>query len=134
MTPDQDPRSESTASLFTSALNHISGLLRKEVDLARAEVNENLRSAAGGLGLIVGAIVFVLVSLNVLAGALVAWIAELGMHPGVAALLVGIAGLVVAFVLHRSGRAKLKLSSIAPSRTAENVQRDVNVIKEAGNV
>lgn len=122
---------KSTAGLFTSALNHISSLMRKEVDLARAEINENLRSAAGGIGMIVAAVVVTLVALNVLAGALVAWIAETGMHPGVAALLVGVVLLVVAFAVYKSGSSKLKMSSIAPTRAAENIQRDVNAVKEA---
>jgi uncharacterized membrane protein YqjE len=48
-----DPN-KSTGSLLSDALTHVSSLVRSEVDLARAEVNENLKSAGAAIGLIVG--------------------------------------------------------------------------------
>ncbi|HBR39406.1 MAG TPA: phage holin family protein, partial [Sulfitobacter pontiacus] len=51
-----DPN-KSTGSLLSDALTHVSSLVRSEVDLARAEVNENLKSAGAAIGLIVGAVV-----------------------------------------------------------------------------
>ena len=57
---------KSAGSLLTEALSHVSSLMRKEVDLARAEVNENLKHAGVAIGLIVGAVVVALTALNVL--------------------------------------------------------------------
>ena len=48
---------KSAGSLLTEALSHVSSLMRKEVDLARAEVNENLKRTGVAIGLIVGAVV-----------------------------------------------------------------------------
>ena len=41
---------KSAGSLLTEALSHVSSLMRKEVDLARAEVNENLKHAGVAIG------------------------------------------------------------------------------------
>ena len=70
-----DPN-KSTGSLLSDALTHVSSLVRSEVDLARAEVNENLKSAGAAIGLIVGAVIVALTALNVLTAALVAALTE----------------------------------------------------------
>ena len=97
---------KSAGSLLTEALSHVSSLMRKEVDLARAEVNENLKHAGVAIGLIVGAVVVALTALNVLSAAL------------------------VAYVMVQKGTNDLKLSSLAPTRTAKNVKRDAATMKE----
>lgn len=124
---------KSAGSLLTEALSHISSLLRKEVDLARAEVNENLKSAGVAIGLIVGAIVVALTALNVLSAALVAALAEAGIPAGWASLIVGVGLAIVAYVMINKGTNDLKLNSLAPTRTAKNVQRDAQTVKEVYN-
>lgn len=124
---------KSAGGLLTDALGHVSALVRKEVDLARAELQENLNSAGTAVGLIVAAVVIVLTSLNVLTAALVAALTEVGI-PGVwSALIVGVALAVAAYAMARKGIDSLKLSSLAPSRTATNVKRDAQAVKEAYN-
>ncbi|MEL7253971.1 MAG: phage holin family protein [Pseudomonadota bacterium] len=125
-----DGRSQSASSLIGDTLNSVSSLVRSEVDLARAEVNANLKRAATALGLLVGAVVVALSALNVLSAALVAGLAEAGMDAGWAALLVGVAFAAVAYGMIKKGTNDLKLSSIAPSRTAANVKRDAQTLKE----
>ncbi len=124
----------STPNLLTDALSHISSLMRKEVDLARSEVNQNISRAVTAIGLIVGAVVIALTALNVLAAALVAALVELGIDDGWSALIVGALFAVIAFMLVSKGVKDLKLSSIAPTRAADNVQRDVATIREKTNV
>ena len=122
---------ESTPELMNEVLSHASGLVKGEVDLLRAEVQENLNKAVAAIGLLVAAVVLVLVALNVLAAALVAWLAELGLGAGWSALIVGGALLVIGAILAASGKNKLKLASLAPTRTARNVRRDTEAVKEA---
>ena len=124
---------KSAGGLLTEALSHISSLLRKEVDLARAEVNENLKSAGVAIGLIVGAVVVALTALNVLSAALVAALTEAGIAAGWASLIVGVALAIIAYVMIQKGTNDLKLNSLAPSRTAKNVQRDAQTVKEVYN-
>ena len=134
MADDQhnDPAAaRSTTGLFTEALSHVSSLVRKEVDLARAEVSENAKRAAVAIGLLVGAVVVALVALNVLAAALVAAITEMGLEAGWAALIVGGILGIIAFVMVAKGTNDLKASSLAPTRTVENVKRDARAVKES---
>ncbi|UWQ24204.1 phage holin family protein [Leisingera aquaemixtae] len=125
--------SPNAASIVSEALNNISSLIRNELALARAEVGENMNRAAVALGLIVGGVVVALTALNVLAAALSAGLTEAGMDPGWAALLVGVAFAAIAFGMIAKGTSDLKLSSLAPTRTAENVKRDAQSIKETYN-
>ena len=122
---------KSAGGLLQDALNNVSGLVRNEVDLARAEVSENLNKAGVAIGLIAGAAIIALVALNVLAAALVAALTEAGLHAGWSALIVGAVLGVIAFILMNKGTNDLKLSSLAPTRTVKNVQRDAAAVKEA---
>ena len=126
-----DRPNQSTASLLGDAMSHVSALVRSEVDLSRAEIDNNLSRAATAIGLLVAAVIIALTALNVLVSAIVAGLVEAGMEPGWAALIVGVVLAIVAFVLIQKGTKDLKLISIAPTRTAENVKRDANAIKGA---
>jgi hypothetical protein len=119
-----------SANLLTEAMSHISNLVRKEFDLARSELSQNITKAGVAIGLLVGALVVALVALNVLAAALVAAVTELGIDAGWSALIVGGALALIAFLMVSKGLKDLKLSSLAPTRTAKNVQRDAETVKE----
>ena len=123
--------SRSATSLISDALTHMSSLVRKEMDLARAEVSQNLTKAAVAVGLLVGAVVFALTALNVLAAALAAAIAELGIEEGWAALIVGVLFAAIAAIMASKGANDLKASSLAPTRTAENLRKDKDAVKES---
>ncbi len=126
----QEPQSRGPAGLIGDVLTHVSNLIRKEFDLARAEIGENVTRAGVAVGLLAGALIVALVALNVLAAALVSAIAELGLAPGWAALIVGGLLAVVAFVMVTKAVNDLKLTSLAPTRTARNVRRDADAVKE----
>ncbi|MBB5721591.1 putative membrane protein YkvI [Loktanella ponticola] len=121
---------KSTGGLLSDALAHVSSLVRSEVDLARAEVNENLKTAGMAIGFIVGALVVALTALNVLSAALVAALTEVGIAAGWSALIVGVIFALIAYAMLNKGTNDLKLSSLAPSRTAKNVKRDAQAVKE----
>lgn len=118
-------------NLLSDALNNVSGLIRNEIDLARAEVSENANRAATALGLIAGAAIVALVTLNTLVAALVAALTESGLDAGWAALIVGIVLAIIAYAMMQKGVNDLKLSSLAPTRTMKNVQRDADAVKDA---
>lgn len=123
----------STIGLLNEALAKVSNLVRGEVDMARAEISENLSSAGVALGMIAGAVVVALTALNVLTAAVVAGLTELGIPGGWSALIVGVVLGIIAYILLKKGTADLKLSSIAPTRTAKNVKRDAQTVKESYN-
>ncbi|SFB11313.1 Putative Holin-X, holin superfamily III [Poseidonocella pacifica] len=127
-----DPRN--APSLLVSALRHFSRLIQSEMELARAEMSENLSRAGAGVGMLAGAGILALVGLNVLAGALVAYIAQNGLSAGLAALLVGGALLIVALILALVGKGRLTAKAMTPSHTMENLRRDAQEIREATHV
>lgn len=121
---------ESAPSLISEVLARLSNLVRKEIDLARAEVTENLGRARVAVGVLIAAVVLALTALDVLAAALVAALADLGLERGWAALAVGIALVLVAWGMARKGLNDLKLTSLAPTRMSQNLMRDAETIKE----
>ena len=131
---DTTPRTEnqSTMTLVREALTHVSSLVRSEVDLARTEVSENINKAVGALIALAVALVFAIVALNTLSAALVGWVATLtGLGAGWASLIVAVVFAIIAMIFLSKGRSDLKARSLAPTRTAANVQRDANTVREA---
>ena len=126
-----DPRT--TGSLLTDVLSSIGNLLRQEVDLARAEVDQNLKRAAGALGLLVVAIILAFIGLSVLSTAIISALVLAGISQLWATILVGLVVLLVAVILTIIGVKRLKLSSIAPTRAARSVRADARMMKEAYN-
>lgn len=122
-----------TTNLVSNIIGHVTTLVRKEMELARAELGENLNGAMTAVGVIVAGVVFILVGLNVIAAALVAALTAAGMHPFWSAVIVGGVALIAALIMIKGGMSKLKASSLAPTRTSENVRRDVSAIRETTN-
>ena len=127
------PSDTSTTDLVGQALSQTSTLIREEVRLARAELAESATQAAVAVGLLVGAVVASLVSLNVLAAALVAGLSELGLSGGWAALLVGVSLAIAAYLMVQKGVTDLKASNLAPTRTLDSMKRDAKAVKDAAN-
>mgnify|MGYP001088846998 CR=1 FL=1 len=131
-TRQSDPATDRGATdLIGVALERTGSLVRNEVDLARAEVNENLKKAGVAVGFVVAALVFALTALNVLIGTLIAGLVELGVEETLAALIVGAALGIGAYALMKKGLNDMKLSSLAPTRTASSAKTDVHSVKEA---
>ncbi|WOI57137.1 phage holin family protein [Palleronia sp. LCG004] len=120
-----------TGTLLGDALQQVIALLRGELNLLRAEMDQNAKQAGAAIGMIVAGVVILLVALNVLASALVVGITELGLDAGWSALLVGVVFAAIAAILARKGVNDLKLTSLAPTRTAKNVERDGEAVKKA---
>ncbi|WP_375551919.1 phage holin family protein [Rhodophyticola porphyridii] len=125
------PDTKESGSLISSVLLHLSRLIRKEFELAKAEMSEKVNRAAFAIGLLViGAILF-LSALNVLAGAAVAGLVELGLTPGWAALAVAGVVLLIAAVLAARGISILKTTRFAPTETVETISNDFATLKES---
>lgn len=124
-----DPRS--TSSLLSDVLASIGILLRQEVDLARAEVDQNIKRAGAALGLLVVAVVLALVGLSVLSSAAISALVMAGIGQLWATLLVGLVILLIAGILVMVGLKRLKLTSLAPTRAARNLRADAQMMKEA---
>ena len=73
--------------------------------------------------------ILMLVALNVLAAALVNWVAASGLDAGWAALIVGGGIIVLALIFLLVGRSRIKPKGLMPERTARNVRSDVDVVR-----
>ena len=120
----------SAGALLGSVISHLTTLVRKEILLARAEVGEQVNRAAGALGLMALAGIFLTSALTVLAGAIVVALSAAGLTPGWAAALVGGLFFVVAAALMVRGRTMLRGVTLVPTRTATALSDDFDILKE----
>lgn len=117
-------------SLIVAAFRQFSQLMQDEVALAKAEVSRNISRAGTGLALIGVGAILALTALDVLAAAVVAWLAAEGFTVGTSAIIVGGVLLALAVVLALVGRARLSADALAPDRTIRNVREDIDTMKE----
>lgn len=120
-----------TRTLLADILSRITVLLRKELDLARSEVAQNLNRAAAGAGMVVVAAILALTALNVLAFAAVVALQAGGMDLIWAVLVVGLGVLLLAVILGLIGVRRLKLGALAPTQAEREMRRNVETVKEA---
>jgi cobalamin biosynthesis protein CobD/CbiB len=120
----------SAPALMGDLLTHVTELIRKEIQLLRAELNEKSTQVVVALGTIVAAVVIVLTALNVLATALVAALTNAGIPAAWAAILVGGLLAIIGFLMAGRGINSLKASNLAPQRTARAAERDATMVKE----
>jgi len=120
----------SIPELFTDVVMQLTTLLRKEGQLARTEISENIGKMAVGLGIIVGGAVLMIPALVILLEAAVTGLAAQGMATGWAALLVGGVALLLGLAMLFVGAKRLKAETIVPSKTIQQLQQDVSVAKE----
>lgn len=125
-----DVQDRSAASLLGDLVGQVTELFRREIQLLRAEINEKKNQVAAALGAIIVAAVIGITALNVLAGAVVAAIANTGIDAGWAALIVGGVLAIVAVILGRKGMSDLKANELAPHRTVRAVSNDAAMAKE----
>ncbi len=106
-------------------------LLQKEVQLARAEMSENVATAARGIGMIVAGAVLLIPALVILLQAGVSAIVErLGLPTYWSSLIVGGVVLIVGLILLLIGMNRLKMENLKPSRTVHQLQRNASVASE----
>jgi uncharacterized membrane protein YqjE len=115
--------------IFGNLATDIQDLVRGEIRLARAELDQKLtRVLMGAIWMLGGALVGfagLVVILQGVAAALALWLGTWA-----ASLIVGVVIVLVGALLARSGLAMLSLKSLTPDRTAESLQKDARVVKE----
>ena len=120
---------KSVGELFAELAHDTSTLIRKEIELAKAEISQNaavmtagaVSLAIGGLIALLGVQALVAAAVLVLALWIDAWLAALIVGGGLAA----IGGLVAMSALKR-----LKLRNLTPRRTLETLKDDKEWAKE----
>jgi hypothetical protein len=126
------------AELLGGLVSDISGLFRKEIQLAKAETSEKVSEMVGGVvSLLIGG-VLALGALGVLLSALVTLLAAFfvaqGLDPtlsnalgaGIVTIVVGIIG----WIFINRGLATLRTSNLNLKRTTASLGRDADIVKE----
>jgi hypothetical protein len=125
-----DLEQRSTPALVGDLVSHVTELVRKEIQLLRAEMSEKSTQAVVALGSIVAGLVIAITALNVLAAALVSALTNAGIPATWSAVIVGVGLAVLAAILANRGIAHLKAQNLAPERTARAAVRDTAMVKE----
>jgi uncharacterized membrane protein YqjE len=122
-------RQHSTGELVKQLSEQTTTLVRKEIELAKAELSQKGRTAGEGAGMFGGAAVIGLLALGTLTTMIVALL-DKAMGLWVAALIVTVAYGAIAAVLAMKGRDRVKKGMPpAPEQTVETVKEDVQWAK-----
>ena len=114
--------------LFSDMTRSVQILVRGEVELAKAEISEQVSKATKAGAMLAGTAVVGFVALLLLAFAAAWGLAEI-IPTGVAFLAVGLLFAVVAVVLLSVGKKKLQSVRPVPEQTVQTLREDVEVAK-----
>lgn len=124
-TPDSAP---SVGQLVASIKDDVTGLVRGEIDLAKAELREEAKQAGVGGGMIAVAAALGLLALVLLSIALVYGVSALGLTLGWSYLVVGGAYLVLAGLLGLLAKGRFAHVK-GPQRARASAQRAVEALR-----
>ena len=123
-----DARERPIGELVKDLSSQTSTLVRQEIELARAELQQKGKLAGKGAGLLAGAAVAGLLALGALTAGLIALL-DKAMATWVAALIVMVLWAVVAAVLAKAGQSALKRATPPAPQTVETVKEDIQWAK-----
>jgi hypothetical protein len=118
----------SLGELLSRMAEDLSTLARQEVELARAEIEQEAKKAGKGIGLLGGSGLAALLCLLMLSFAAAWGLAEV-IPTGFAFLVVAVIYLIVAAVLYPPGRRELRRVRPVPEQTVETLKEDVEWAK-----
>ena len=124
------PGERPIGELLSDVTSQLQQLVRKEIELGRAEIKQEVDKAGKGVtAFAVAAVVGLLAAIALVFAA--AWgLSEL-VPEGVAFLIVGVLLLAVAGGLFAAGRKKVAQVNPVPQRTVETVKEDVETAKDS---
>jgi uncharacterized membrane protein YqjE len=123
-----DPRERPIGELVKELSQQTSTLVRKEIELAQAELRQKGKIASKGAGMLGGAALAGLLALGALTAALVALLDQ-AMPTWVAALIVMALWAIVALVLAKAGQKSLQRATPPAPQTIETVREDIQWAK-----
>jgi uncharacterized membrane protein YqjE len=126
---DNELRDRSTAELLKRLSEETTTLVKQEVELAKAELQEKGKRAGVGAGMFGGAGLFGVAAFAALTACVIAAL-DLAMALWLAALIVAVVYAAVAGVLALTGKQKVKEATPpVPEQAAESVKEDVEWAK-----
>jgi xanthine/uracil permease len=120
----------SLGDLFSDLSRETTTLVRKEVQLAKAELTQSATEAARGIGMLVAGGAVAYAGLLFLLLAIVFGLIEAGWDAWLSALVVGLVVVAIGAVLVLRARESLKPANLAPQKTVETLKEDAEWAKE----
>lgn len=124
----QDQRS--VFDVFTNVVDTMSLLFRKEVELAKAEMSEKVTQVSNGATSAAVGAVLIVPALVILLWAAVMWLEVAGVPLRWGTLIVGVVVALIGGMMMRGGLAAARGTTLTPTRTTNQLQRDAGLIKE----
>jgi uncharacterized membrane protein YqjE len=126
---NNDMRDRGTGELLKELSDHTTTLVRKEIELAKAELGEKGKKAGQGAGMFGGAGLFGVFAFAVLTTCIIAAL-DSAMELWLAALIVAVVYAAIAGVLALQGRNKVQEAGPpVPEQATESVKEDVQWAK-----
>ncbi|WP_417210690.1 phage holin family protein [Antarctobacter sp.] len=116
--------------LLSEVAQRVVSLAQTEFRLAKAEMAQSVARAGTGLAFYGAALVLSIVALNMLATGFVAWLATQGLSAVQAAAATGGGLLLVALLCAWVGRRRISAKKLTPTRSLNNVKRDMETLQE----
>lgn len=122
----------SIGSLLSDLTNDLTGLFRKEIQLAKVEMSEKASQVSSGVqAALIGAVISLAGLLVLLDAAVLALGDWIGMDPPwLPSLIVGLIVGVIGVALLMKGRSNLKNTTLTPERTVSSLRKDTQVAQE----
>ncbi|HWX48989.1 MAG TPA: phage holin family protein [Roseomonas sp.] len=120
----------SVPDLIGDLVDQTSTLLRKEVQLARAEMSEKVSQVGASAGSIAVGGALLLAALIVLLNAIAAFLVTLGLSVWLSSLIVAVVVAIIGYIMLRAGLNRLKAANLTPQRTVTQLSRDATAAKE----
>jgi uncharacterized membrane protein YqjE len=116
------------AQLVARMTSDLSALFRKEVELAKIEIREEMKQTAKASGMY-GAAGFAGYMALVLVSLALAFLLDLIMPTWIAFLIVGVAYGAAGYLLFRRGQERFKAINPLPEQTIETIKEDVEWVR-----
>ncbi len=115
---------QSIGELASGIIGDLQGIVRGEVQLAKAELREDAKTAARAAGMLAAGAFLGLVGFTFLMLAVAYVLFEAGLDRWLAVGIVAVALLVLAAILAMVGRSRLSAANLKPEQTIESLKED----------
>ena len=128
--PASDPVvGDNVVDLLKQLAGQGSHLAEQQLALIKAEIRESTAELKVAIGAMAGAAVVGLAGLGVTLMGIAYLLGDAIENTPVATLIVGLVTLVIAYLLYRSGAAKMSTAHLSPDRTQRTIQRTPDAVR-----
>ncbi|NYS62226.1 phage holin family protein [Vreelandella salicampi] len=121
---------DSIADLIRNLSTDLSTLFGKEIELAKSEIGESISEAKAAVGAIAAGAAVAMAGLVVLLMSAVYGLSNV-LAPWLSALIVGVAALLVGYLMIGSAKKKMSANAMVPDRTLDSTKKDTETVKRA---